>query len=303
MEDMTRIVVTCPMNLSTQQKARLDKLGEVTYYDTHPTPKEWLKRCEGYEIICSWFGGLRENINNIKNVFVSVPAVGVRSFAEPSILKANNVTLCNSPGCNRHAVSEWTTYMLIESMRHIGKYINTTKSVLFDHPPIGLAGKKIAILGYGDVGKQVGKICEAFGMKVSYFKRGDNLRDAVRYADVVVDVLSANPTSVGLLNADFFESLKDGVVFISVTVDSIVDIDAMLASLESGKLACVAHDVMNAKPGDASDSIYNKIRNHPNVLVTPHIAGFSDVTNKIGNDLMIDNVEAWLKGKPINVIV
>lgn len=281
---------------------RLEKLGDVTYFDTHPTPAEWLKRVEGYEIICSWFGGLRENIGNIKNVIVSVPAVGVRSFADPTILKANNVTLCNSPGCNRHAVVEWITYVLLESMRRIGECVNTIKPVSFDPPTKGLMGKKIAILGYGDVGKQLGKVCEAFGMTVDYFKRGGNLIKTVQAADVVVDVLSANPTSAGLLNHDFFQSLKDGVVFISVTVDSIVDIKAMLSALDSGKIAYVAHDVMNAKPGDIADPIYNNIRSHRNVLVTPHIAGFSDVTNKLGNDLMIDNVEAWLAGTPINVI-
>lgn len=194
---------------------------------------------------------------------------------------------------------------MIESMRHVGKYVNTTTSAPFplNPPPIGLAGKKITILGKGNVGKTVGEICKAFEMKVAYFNRSDILTDVVKEADVVVDTLSANPSTVGLLGADFFQSLKKGVVFISVTVDSIVDIEAMLKALESGKIWCLAHDVMNAKLGDASDPIYNKIRNHPNTLVTPHIAGFSDVTTQLGNDLMIDNVEAWLAHKPINVIV
>lgn len=174
--------------------------------------------------------------------------------------------------------------------------------VIFDPPTLGLMGKKITILGHGDVGKQTGGVCEALGMIVTYFGRGDKLAEKVSEADVVVDVLSANPTSVGLLNKEFFESLKEGAVFISVTVDSIVNINEMLLALESGKLACVAHDVMNAKPGDASNQLYKKLCDHPNVLATPHIAGFSDVTNKIGNDIMIDNVESWLSGNPINVI-
>lgn len=92
---MKKIIVTCPMDLSDAQKERLNKLGDVTYYDTHPSPEEWLKRIEGHDAVCSWFGGLRENINVIKDVFVSVPAVGVRSFADPKILKEHNVTLCN----------------------------------------------------------------------------------------------------------------------------------------------------------------------------------------------------------------
>jgi phosphoglycerate dehydrogenase-like enzyme len=58
---------------------------------------------------------------------------------------------------------------------------------------------------------------------------------------------------------------------------------------------------MNAKLGDTNDSLFVRLRNHPKAYPTPHIAGFSDVTNLIGNNMMIDNLEAWFAGKPINV--
>jgi len=188
-------------------------------------------------------------------------------------------------------------------MRRLDKYVNTDKNVAIPlaTPSIGLTGKRITILGKGNVGKRVGAICKAFEMQVTYFTRGGNLTKAVKDADIVVDVLSSNPSSKGLLNKDFFNSLKKGAGFISVTVDSIVDMDAMLSSLDRGQLAFIAHDVMNAKVGDASDALYKKLHNHPNVFVTPHIAGFSDITTRLGNDMMIDNVEAWLENKPINV--
>ncbi len=301
---MPTVVVTNPMGFSKEQKSRLEKLGDIKFYDNHPaSPDEWLKRCLGFEIVCSWMFGLREKYYQLKNVFVSVPFVGVSSFADPAILKANNITLCNSPGCNRHAVSEWIIYMILTIMRQLGKYVKTTEKLTFplSAPPIGLAGKKITILGKGNIGKRVGTICEALEMNVTYFIRGDNLSKVVKNADIIVDVLSTNPSSKGLLNKDFFKSVKRGAVFISVTVDTIVDIDAMLSALNNGQLAFVAHDVMNAKPADTSDVLYEKLRQHPEVYTTPHIAGFSDVTTQIGNDMMINNVEAWLKGKPINV--
>lgn len=301
---MRKIVVTNPMDFSREQKTRLEKLGEVTFYDTHPaTPDEWLKRCRGFDIICSWMFGLRENYHELKNVFISAPFVGVGSFADPKVLKENNITLANSPGCNRHAVAEWITYMIIIAMRQLHKYVNTKDKVGFPlpNPSLGLAGKHITILGKGNVGKKVGEICQAFEMKVTYFQRGDNLLRSVKKANIVVDVLSSNNTTKGLLSKDFFSSLKKGCVFISVTVDTIVDMDAMLTALDTGNLAFVCHDVMNAKPGDTSDMLYKKLSEKPNTYITPHIAGFSDITTKIGNDMMIDNIEAYLKGKPINV--
>ncbi len=301
---MAKIVVTNPMDFSKEQKSRLEKLGKITYFDSHPaSPDEWLKRCKGFNIICSWVFGLRENYSKLKNVFISVPFVGVSSFADPAVLKANNITICNSPGCNRHAVSEWIIYMMLTAMRHLDTYINTTKklTIPLPNPTIGLAGKNITILGNGNVGKRVGAISKAFEMNVTYFKRGDNLSRAVENADIVVDALSSNPSSKGLLNKSFFNSLKRGAIFISVTVDAIVNIDEMLQALDKGQLAFVAHDVMNAKPADTLDPLYKKLINHANVFATPHIAGFSDVTTRIGNNMMIDNVEAWLKGKPIHV--
>ena len=292
------------MGLSAEQETRLKKLGDVTFYKDMPaSPDKWLKRCLGYDIVCSWIVGLREKYGDLKNVFISVPFVGVSSFADPTILKANNITLCNSPGSNRHAVSEWIVYMILTTMRQLGSHINTSEklTIPLSPPSIGLKGKNITILGKGNVGKRVGAICEAFEMNVSYFTRNDELSTVVKNADIVVDTLSANPSSKGLLNQDFFKSVKKGAVFISVTVDSIVDMDAMLAALDEGKLSYAAHDVMNAKLGDATDPLYERLRKHPNVYATPHISAFTDVTSQIGNDMMIANIEAWLHGKPINV--
>jgi len=301
---MKEIVVTNPMSLSEEHKSRLKKMGDVTFYDSMPvSPDEWLRRCQGYDVICSWILGLRENYGKLKNVFISVPFVGVSSFADPEVVKANNLTICNSPGCNRHAVSEWIIFMLLTIERQIDKYINTTTKVNIPLPyrSVGLARKSVTILGKGSVGTRVGIICEAFEMNVKYFKRGDNLLESVKNADIIIDALSSNPSSKGLLNEVFFQSLKKGAIFISPTVDAIVDFDAMIKALDEEILSYVAHDVMNTPLGDVTHPLYDRLRKHPKVYTTPHISSFTDVTTKIGNDMMIDNVEAWLNGKPINV--
>jgi phosphoglycerate dehydrogenase-like enzyme len=301
---MTRIVVTQPMRLSEEQRIRLEKLGEVKYYEDVPaSPDEWLKRTSGADVICSGIFGLRDVYDQLKNVFVSVPFVGVGSFADPTILKGNNVTLCNSPGSNKYAVSEWIIFMIIETMRDLAHYINSNDEPAAGLPPygIGLHDRNITILGKGNIGLRVGTVCEALGMKVKYFKRGDDLAESVEDADVVVDVLTANPTTMNILNKDFFDSMKNGSTFISVTVDSIVNIQDMIEALDKGKLRAAAYDVMNAGLGDTSDELFVKLKNHPKIKATPHISGFSDTTNKDGNNIMISNIESWKKGKPINV--
>lgn len=299
---MAKIVVTNPMGFTPEQKARLDKLGDVTYFDDMcSSPDDWLSRCQGFEIVCSWMAGLREKYGELKDVFISVPFVGVGTFADVKVLKDKNITISNSPGCNRHAVSEWITHMLLSTTRRFDTYLKTTTPVNLPFSPNGLTYKHVTILGNGNIGKKVAKICEALDMKVTIFKRGDDLIKSIKDADIIVDVLSTNSSTKGLLNKTFFDSVKKGSIFISVTTSTIEDFDAMLQALDEGRLSFVAHDIADAKPGDASNELYKKLCQHLNVYTTPHIAGFSDATTKISNDIMIDNVEAWLKGKPINV--
>ena len=137
-------------------------------------------------------------------------------------------------------------------------------------------------------------------MEVDYFQRGDELLSKVKDADVIVDCLSSKPETQDLLNAKFFNSLKGSVYFVTVSAGKVLDVDAMFAALDNGKLKLAAHDSFLA--GDTSNDLYQKILNHPKVYATPHIAYNTDITDRTGNDIMIDNVEAWINGKPINVV-
>lgn len=298
---MIKIAAVQPLQLTQDQKDRLEKLGQVTYYDDRTNDlDEWLERTIGHDIILTGVYGIKDKWADLHDVFVSLPFVGV-GWADPKILKANNVVMSNSPGCNRHAVTEWIIGMLIMMTRELDHYLNIKDLPFNKMPPqaFGLAGKNITILGKGNIGTEVGKVAATFGMKVIFFKRGDDLNESVKDADVVVDALSSKPETQGLLNNKFFESLKDSAYFVTVSAGKVLDIEAMFKALDSGKLKLAAHDAMMA--GDTSDELYQKILSHPKVYATPHIGYNTDEAEKTGNDMMIANVEAWLNGNPINV--
>lgn len=301
---MVKIVVTKPMDFLPAEKERLEKLGDVRFHDDLPaTSEEWLERCKGFDIVCTGLAGVREKYAELHDVFISLPFVGV-GWADPAVLKAKNITISNSPGCNRHPVSEWIIGMIILMMRQLDQYLNVKELPVGYILPVmtSPAYKNVTILGKGNIGTRVGIIAKALEMDVTYFRRGDDLYQSVKNADVVVDTLSLNPTTENLLNKKFFQSLKNGAIFVSVTNGPIVDIDAMLGALDSGKLAYAAYDGGGIAPGDTRNAVYQKLVEHPKVYVTPHIAYNSDVERKMGNDMMIDNVEAWLNGKPINLV-
>ncbi len=76
----------------------------------------------------------------------------------------------------------------------------------------------------------------------------------------------------------------------------------MLKALDKKILSKVAIDAGGIQVGDINDEYYKKLLNHSKVLVTPHIAYNTDVTDEISNKMMIDNIEAWLNKKPINIL-
>src|SRR5688572_16409043 len=218
---MLKIVVTNDQSFSQEQKSRLDSLGEVTYHVSTPkSAEEYLERVRGADIICSGAAGLKEAYRQLKDVYITVPFVSV-AFLDVDVLKSNNVALSNAPGSNRHAVSEWIMGMAINLMRNLPSYINRNETLRQNGslPPLtaGLAGRSVTILGAGHVGSRVGELATAFGMEVSYFKRGNDLINAVKQADIVIDTLSSNPSTTGLLDEGFFNNLKQGAYFVSVT--------------------------------------------------------------------------------------
>ena len=104
------------------------------------------------------------------------------------------------------------------------------------------------------------------------------------------------------MDKTFFRSLKKGAYFVGVTRAEIADQDAMLEALDAGILAGVATDCGGVLVGDTDDPLYKKMLAHPKVLATPHISWSATKSLQVGSDIMIDNVEAFIKGKPQNVV-
>lgn len=298
-----KIVIAQDLNLNNEERKRLNKLGTVEYYeDLAETPDKWLERCKNADIICTGKFGLMQKVYELKDVFISLPFVGV-GFFDLERLKARNIKVSRCPGCNKDAVSEWVVAMILNLFRELPNYLNVLNlKTRLPEASKGLTGKNITILGKGNVGSRVGKICESFDMNVKFFLRGDDLINSIKDADIVVDALSLNESTKGLLDRSFFNSFKKGSYFITVTSSEIYDEKAMFEALDKGKLTGIASDCGSIQFGDVHNESYIKYAKHSKVLATPHIAHNTDVTDRVGNQMMIDNIEAYIKGDLINLI-
>jgi D-3-phosphoglycerate dehydrogenase / 2-oxoglutarate reductase len=142
-----------------------------------------------------------------------------------------------------------------------------------------LNGKTLGIIGMGRIGAAVGKRAVAFDMKVLGYdplipadeikSRGAepvSLDDLYRQADVITMHIPLTPDSKNMLNANAFEKMKTGVYIICAARGGVIDEAALLASLNSGKVAGAALDVFTAEPPGLTELVA-----HPKVVVTPHV--------------------------------
>jgi phosphoglycerate dehydrogenase-like enzyme len=301
MIDMKNIVIIQPMGVAESELAELHKLGRVTYYDTVcKDGEDWLNRTKDADIVMSNVTGLKEAWPEAKDMFITLTFVGF-GFMDIGTLRKNNVIVANSPGCNQIAVTEWLVAMLLNHVRYLPQSI---KMVEADKKlPVGesLHGKPVCIIGKGNIGSRVGGVLEALGMKVNFYTRND-LDPKIKDADFIVDCLSLNQSTGSFYNNEFFAQAKDGVVFMSISPNETQDLDAIERLLASGKIKHFITDNASAQLYDIADETYKRLTANPNITITPHMAAYADNTAETANRMCVENIRAYLAGKPMNLI-
>lgn len=149
-----------------------------------------------------------------------------------------------------------------------------------------LAGRRLAILGLGRIGSIVARYGLAFGMRVYAYdphpltwvegvKRTESMEELLVAADVLSIHVPLNPQTVGLVGAEQLNRLPPGALLINTSRGDVLDESALLAALQSGRLAGAALDVLSNErsTGLGSSALVEYARTHANLLLTPHIGG------------------------------
>ncbi len=294
-----KIHVVEAMNLTAEQKARLEKLGEVKYFKGLPDAEELLKRTEGADILAVDWAPIDATIPKMKTglKLISLPYTGV-GFLPLKEATAKGIKIANSPGYSTESVGEFGIGLMLALVRKIYAYSKGEPKP--DVSPC-LYGKTIGILGAGRIGSYVGKIAKALGMKVTFWKRGEELSKVLKNSDVIYCALPLSDETKGLLGEKEFALIKTGAYFVTTSHNQIYNHDALLNALNKN-LAGAAIDLEGTNIGDYKAEAYLKFKNHPKVLITPHVAAKTDYAIKRGYDMMIDNIEAFVKGKSTNIV-
>jgi glycerate dehydrogenase len=189
-----------------------------------------------------------------------------------------------------------------------GKWEASTRFCLLDHPISDLAGSRLGIVGYGALGRKVAALGRAFGMEICVTARSKVLEDGVtqlpladllRTCDVITLHLPLSNETRHMIGAQELARMKPGAVLINTARGGLVDEAALAAVLATGAISA-GFDVLTREP-PAPDNPLLGLR-LPNFILTPHTAWASSGAQQILADMLVDNVEAYVAGTPLNVV-
>ncbi len=208
---------------------------------------------------------------------VQVLSAGVESWdgALPS-----GISLVNARGAHGGSTAEWAVSALLAVRREIPVFVRQQERHEWaELRSSGLQGAHILILGAGDLGEQTRRRLEGFGCEITTVAR--TARDGIRAvtelpellptADGVIVVIPLTARTRGLVDAAFLAALPDGAVVVNAARGPVVDTDALLGELASGRLRA-ALDVTDPEPLPADHPLWDA----PGVLITPHVGGHTD---------------------------
>ena len=191
-----------------------------------------------------------------------------------------------------------------------GRWQEAGTFCFFDYPIGELHGATLGIIGNGALGQATANIGRALGMRVLLAGRkgSPGLEPGYTPFDEVLaqsDVLSLHcplrPETRNLIGAAEFDKMSRRPFLINTARGGLVDEAALVVAIKAGQIAGAGFDVVSQEPPPV-DHPFNELRDHPNFILTPHVAWASDEAMQTLADQLIDNIEAWASGFPRNVM-
>ena len=295
-----------------------EALGSVTVYDRTPAD-QILARAKGAEIVLTnktpisaqTLAALAPELQ-----YIGVLATGY-NVVDIAAARAQGIPVCNIPTYGTTAVAQFVMALLLELCHHVGDHSRSVKAgdwsrcpdfCYWNSPLIELAGKTFGVIGYGRIGRATARLAAAFGMEIlAYDAHATGMDEVARLVSLDEllersDVISLHcplfESNRGMINRASIARMKDGVLLINTSRGPLIDEAALAEALHAGKVAGAGLDVLETEPARPD----NPLLAEPNCLITPHIAWAPKESRQRLMDIAVENLQAWLKGNPQNVV-
>ena len=293
----------------------INNLGEVSYFDVL-SPEEIKKVCYDSEvIICNKTLITKELMDCLPNLkLIAITATGYNNV-DLAYAKQKGILVANVPNYSTVDVAQHVFAFILNYSNRVSEYdlsvkqgdwIKSKTFCYFDKPLVELAGKTLGIIGYGNIGKTVAKIADAFGMKVIVYNRSKkdipypqvDKETVLKESDFLSIHCPLNDDTKHLINKDTLSLMKKSAVLINTSRGGVINEEDLLDALNNDVIAHAMLDVLTFEPMTENHILLNA----KNITFTPHIAWAPKETRQRLIDLVANNITCFVKGEPINIV-
>ncbi|MBP3039442.1 2-hydroxyacid dehydrogenase [Bacillaceae bacterium Marseille-Q3522] len=300
--------------------------------------KELMEKTKDADIIIVSYDDITRNvIENAPNLKLIACTRATPVNVDMKAAKERGIPVIYTPGRNSDSTTEFTIGLILSIARNIpmaykalkeGKYTGDPNSV--KHTKSGLKadviwdmkadapymvfkgtqlkGKTLGIVGYGSIGRRVGKIARAFGMSLIIFdpfvcpidigeigvEKVENLEDLMKNSDFITCHMKVTPETTGVISKDMISLMKPTAYFINSSRGAILDESALIQALKDKRIAGAAFDVYASEPISKEHPYVTEL---DNVVITPHIAGATNDVLVNHTIQVVSDVRRFLDGK------
>ena len=314
-EAKPRILVTRKMPANVEARIERDYLATLNPEDRNYSSAEMLEAAEGHDgILCCSTEKFSADVISALPESVKILAtlsVGYEHIDIPAA-QARGLKVTNTPDVLTDATADVAMLCLLAAARRASegdRLVRTdqwqgwyTTMMLGTH----VSGKRLGIFGMGRIGRAVAQRGRGFGMQIHYHNRSrlsDELEQGATFHETLESLLAVSdffsinaPSSaetLKILNAERIALLPDGAVVANTARGNMVDDEALIAALRSGKLAAAGLDVFDGEP-----NIHPDYRSLDNVFLLPHLGSATHETRDDMGYCCLDNLDAFFSGKP-----
>ncbi len=249
--------------------------------------------------------------------WIGILATGI-NMVDLSYASSHGITVTNIPSYSTDSVAQFTFSLLLEVVNRVGQHNSvvhhgawaTSKDFCFTlTPQIELAKKTFGVVGFGNIGRKVAKIAEAFGMNVLISSRYPNasfetsqihfasIDDLYKESDIISLHCPLTEESKHMICQNSIAKMKSGVIIINTSRGPLIDEEALAKGLTSGYIYGAGLDVLSVEPPEN-----NPLIGLSNCIITPHIAWITKEARERLIQIAIDNLDSYLLGNPINCV-
>ncbi len=256
-----------------------------------------------------------ENARNLK--LICIAATGYDNI-DLDYCKNHSITVCNVKGYSTQSVAQVTLAMVLSLSVHLTEYNNFVKSGEYTKGTTAnkltpvyheLYKKTWGIIGYGNIGKEVGKSAKALGCEVIFNKRTHSeeegfvsLEDLCKKSDIITIHTPLTDSTRGLIDEKMISLMKKEVILVNASRGAVTDEYAISNAVKNGKIGAFGTDVYSKEPFSENHPFYD-IKSLPNICFTPHMAWGSFESRERCIDEISKNIIAFFEGNARNVVV